>query len=127
MGKANLVVHLTLPLPGQMTRVEFEADLLKDDKIEREEEVSKGLESTVLNTSPDEAAEGGAEEGDGGVLRAAAGEERRQGEDQQSAAAGHQPHGRQGEGQGRLRSRMYFPTSLKVQCLLHGRINILTI
>ena len=83
MGKANLVVHLTLPLPGQMTRVEFEADLLKDDKIEREEEVSKGLESTVLNTSPDEAAEGGAEEGDGGVLRAAAGEERRQGEDQQ--------------------------------------------
>ena len=91
--KANLVVHLTLPFSDQMTRVEFEADLLKDDKMEREEEVSKALESTALNTSPDEAAEGGAEEAGGGVLRAAAGEERRQGEDQQSAAAGHQPHG----------------------------------
>ena len=67
------MVHLTLPFPDQMTRVEFEADLLKDDKIEREEEVRKALESTIQHTSPDEAAERGAEEADGAVLCAAAG------------------------------------------------------
>ena len=71
--KDPVVVHLTLPFPDQMTRVEFEADLLKDDKIEREEEVRKALGSTVQHTSLDEAAERGAEEADGAVLCAAAG------------------------------------------------------
>ena len=55
-----------------MTRIEFEADLLKDEKVEREEEVNEkplpGLRQTFKKHSSDETAKGRADEACGGLL-----------------------------------------------------------
>ena len=39
--KILCIWSFTVSFPDQMTRIEFEADLLKDEKVEREEEVNK--------------------------------------------------------------------------------------
>ena len=39
--KILCIRSFTVSFPDQMTRIEFEADLLKDEKVEREEEVNK--------------------------------------------------------------------------------------
>ena len=52
----------------QMTRIEFEADLLKDEKVEREEEVNKIPKSQRQSESSDETAKGRADEAGGSLL-----------------------------------------------------------
>ena len=52
----------------QMTRIEFEADLLKDEKVEREEEVNKIPKSQRQSESSDETAKGRADEACGSLL-----------------------------------------------------------
>ena len=52
--KMLCIRSFTVSFPDQMTRIEFEADLLKDEKVEREEEVNESpltrFETNILKT-----------------------------------------------------------------------------